>query len=584
MPALSAREQRYFDLFCKYTIPQLAGGFESAFWQVLIPRASLQVPCIGYAATALAALHEGFAQGRDLIACAQPTCADSNFTMAQYGKAIQALLALVRETGDGATEVVLSMCILFICFELIRGNYDAVLLHTQSGMNVLTDVISTAQFPQKSRPSLIPLSAIAPVFTRIDVQASDILNAAPKGRFERLTQPPPPSAVPEAFTSLEHSKQCLLEHQNYFMYKVGDVVSISGSDSAKWPNHDRDRLHLLRSEYLKVEDRWYDVHQEFARQNCNTPEAHRASNILLVHYLFLKVALLRFPGTDEMDFDDYTDLFSTLVEAAENVLLYPLETDSGERLTLSFDLGIAEPLFYVVSRCRHPRLRRMALKLLRQCPSSEGIWNTSLASAIGDRIISAEERGSPAWPDVHTPADVPRAARIFEVVPKFIKNTADLRIIFSDMYGNRRDEKITWPGPDSDKFLASRAQPKFPLGKYQRSVKHRLRLRLNHVQQAKRWEDLTVHYDVQSATPPVEPIISTVAHPNHAFHVESLAAMSSTILNSHALDNDSACCSQCHDISTLKPTTLLVREKHLPPRNVLASLLDTSPIMGRAYD
>ena len=485
LPSFTAEEQRYFDIFCKYTIPQLAGGFESTFWQAYIPRASYSIPCIRHAAVSLAAIHEDFAHGRKIAVDAQPDCtlADTDFTMAQYGLAIQSLLKLVQDTGEGSTEIVLSVCVLFICLELLRGNHNAVLMHTQSGMNVLTDSVKKSRPSSTKIESFIPLCAIVPVFTRLDVQASDIINAAPPGHFGKLTTPLTPSPVPSTFQDLEHSKQCLLEYQSFFMFKAQETIHVYGIDPSNWPRTNRERLLRMQSEYQSVLAAWSQTHLQLIERQAleKDPKAARAADILIIHHCFLSIALKRFPGRSEMVFDQCTPLFEEIISIAERIISQ-IPPDHGENtLSLSFDLGVAEPLFYVVTRCRVPQLRRRALGLLRKCSGSEGIWNSSLAACLGEMIIDIEERASPAWPNVASEKDVPCTARVFQLRPKITLGKGDLVVAFRDYYDNVRERKVNWTGSPGDKLLAARSRAEWPLGTYQPGVKNRLRLNMNTV-------------------------------------------------------------------------------------------------------
>ena len=437
-----------------------------------------------HAAIALAALHEDFTKERTIATKAFPNPnSDSDFTMNQYGRALQSLLTFVRQSGDSATEIVLSVCVLFICFEIIRGNHNAVLLHTQSGMNLLMDAISKMSPIRRRKEGPVPLSDIAPVFTRIDVQASDIMDSAPFERYAKFTKPLVPAPIPEIFDALTGSKQCLLEHQNYFMYKVREAGRSFGSIHNEWPIEERDRLEELREQYKGLLERWFLAHDGLARRETAQRDnrAHRASGVLFVHYLLLRIALYRFPSQDEMSFDRFTSIFEKIVAASKNVLQFPISHDLINKFSLSFDLGIAEPLFYVVTRCRVPRIRCEALDLLKKCPSNEGIWNSSLAARIGEGIIDMEQRSSPSWPHIESERDIPKGARMRRGEPNFNKETGELSIGFSDLYGNRCERKIDWKGPQSDMFLASQAKPNWAMGRWQRSVKSRLKLKINTV-------------------------------------------------------------------------------------------------------
>ncbi|KAL9060340.1 MAG: hypothetical protein Q9162_000744 [Coniocarpon cinnabarinum] len=514
-PALLActpREQRYFEIFCSQTVPQLAGGFESLFWQTFIPQASCQISCIRHAAIALAALNEDLAQGKQIAVDTYPHGSDSDFTMSQYSLAIKTLLSLVQETGDGSREIVLSVCILFICFELLRGNHNAVLLHTQSGMNVLTDIMNNrSRLSSTRKPSLIPLEAIAPVFTRLDVQASDILSAVPPTTAGKTAMPLTPSPVPPKFEDLERSKQCLLEYQNYFMSKAREVVNVHGPNSANWPRVSKERLLRMRSENMAVLRAWQHAHKKLVQESGfdKDPRATRASNVLHVHRLFLTIALSRFPSLDEMHFDEFTPLFEEMVVLARKVFEITPSSSRGQHMTVSFDLGVAEPLFYVVSRCRVPRLRRDALEMLRKCPQNEGIWNSHLACSIGEKIIDTEERASPSWPNVQSEKDVTRAARILEALPRLVKNTGELVVSFRDLFGNRREERVQWVNTLSHRLSLNKSHAQFSTRRLQSRSRTRLSFNFESISHRSHASGLSCAQKLPSksvCSPPVLPV------------------------------------------------------------------------------
>lgn len=58
---------------------------------------------------------------------------------------------------------------------------------------------------------------------------------------------------------------------------------------------------------------------------------------------------------------------------------------------MTVEPGFVAPVFLLLAKCRHPLLRRQALRLLSQLEIREGIWNTNGARMLAERIIVTEE-------------------------------------------------------------------------------------------------------------------------------------------------------------------------------------------------
>lgn len=85
---------------------------------------------------------------------------------------------------------------------------------------------------------------------------------------------------------------------------------------------------------------------------------------------------------------------------------------SASSATLSFSLGIVDPLYEVVARCRDPSLRRRALDLLASHPRQECVWSSWSAWKVGKFLMRMEEEGSPTPPQ--EASDIPAERRVSE--------------------------------------------------------------------------------------------------------------------------------------------------------------------------
>ena len=85
---------------------------------------------------------------------------DTEFALNQYAKAMKALR---RSLSSGKQEPlkVLMSCILFVCFDSLRGWYKSAIVHLQSGLRILRDM------RKLSTDNHIIKDNIAPLFMRL---------------------------------------------------------------------------------------------------------------------------------------------------------------------------------------------------------------------------------------------------------------------------------------------------------------------------------------------------------------------------------------------------------------------------------
>lgn len=108
----TSSERRSFDFFCRQTIPQLCGFFDSSFWDRFVLQASQHEPAILHAAVALGSVHEKFEAGT------LATFSSSQFALEQYVKSIRRIYQPIRNSGKLGRDVALMACVLFICIEV----------------------------------------------------------------------------------------------------------------------------------------------------------------------------------------------------------------------------------------------------------------------------------------------------------------------------------------------------------------------------------------------------------------------------------------------------------------------------------
>jgi hypothetical protein len=184
--------------------------------------------------------------------------------------------------------------------------------------------------------------------------------------------------------------------------------------------------HLLFSPWLAA---WEKAFSTYLAKNEKklTPEDRKAAMILKAHELVAEILSEVDLSLGELGWDAFHDKFKAITNLAAAVLEDSKQADtsviearwktsgvfiSAPTATLSFSLGIVDPLYEVCARCRDPVLRRKALDLLARHPRQECVWSSWSAWKVGKFLMRMEEEGSET--QVKTSADIPAEHRISE--------------------------------------------------------------------------------------------------------------------------------------------------------------------------
>ncbi len=160
----NVREKRGFQYFATQTASELTGFYDPTFWEQLILQASSVDPSLRHAVIAIGALHEEFTNRR-LSYYKDGDKQGEVFAINQYTKAIGHLRRSLS-SGKQAPLTALMSCILFICFDSLRGFFDSAMVHLQSGLKILRDIRGRCD----DENHLI-LTQISPLFKRLSLQA-----------------------------------------------------------------------------------------------------------------------------------------------------------------------------------------------------------------------------------------------------------------------------------------------------------------------------------------------------------------------------------------------------------------------------
>ncbi|KAL4885440.1 hypothetical protein BJY04DRAFT_134465 [Aspergillus karnatakaensis] len=369
-------------------------------------------------------------------------------------------------------DVCLISCVLFTCFEAMRGHYGSAIKHILGGLKILGELQSNpSSTPSLSvgRTPYVPLAILSAVFTRLQAQAMVTVQQNTAASFNLWPELAINLNQPVVFNSLAEAREMLELYTYYYRQRSTELQNkLSQTESLNMAlssplNSDLVTANpsaiMLRNTTLSLLARWSTALDVFLRERGDslTSREKRGAAVLKLRRLdsFLALDVLQFQveggmetATDHLRWDNYYPLFEQMVTQGEVILQFsaedtasPSSTPKSTPQTFSLDLGIIGSMFNVAARCRDPYIRRRAVAVLRAAGVQEGVWNSVVVASIAERWMVIEEEGLTF---VHSCADIPAAARLAHFRPVFDLDQPSALVYFVYGDGVVRREVVTW--------------------------------------------------------------------------------------------------------------------------------------------
>ena len=311
------------------------------------------------------------------------------FALQQCNKAIGLLVAADATAPRSA--LMLTCSIFFMAFDMIQNKVDSALLHLQHAWSILaawrSEKSSSATFSEIDliQEHLLPIIArFSASFSPSSPQSAALFSAVVEQVNERTRKV---QTMPQSFVSL-NQVQSSLHH-----ILDGLCLSLPTEDTAQVkviPSSKEPALSMLAL--------WKERYQQFIDSLDSRdlhPATRRRLTLIEIHYTTARLLYEMQSTKDEMVYDTHLQTFQNILQQCETVAKIEREiTASSEpKMAVCFDLGIIMPLYFIASRCRHPGVRREALRLLIRFPRREGIWLSWVTGMVAQQVIDIEEHG-----------------------------------------------------------------------------------------------------------------------------------------------------------------------------------------------
>ena len=365
-----------------------------------------QEPVVRNAIIALGSLHEDYQirGGKYSPQLIEDTSYRDVTTL--YGKALRQLNDQLNKPTKANAKLAIICSILFACFEVLRRNNMAAVVHYQRGMRVLmrqmnlpeaddTAVTQYSNGTYQAQHRQIPqgeLDILMRVFARYDIQACTFS----KDDAERLATEMPQTVPAPTSLTLEQVRSHL-DNLLICVYQLvkSDLRMYRYWNQADVPVQWRDR----RQEAISTFSDWLTALEAFLETTSAPLNAEERRGLLGLQ-LQIKVALIMLKmcidckpeTTYDMFVTDFENIVSRVETLFQSLALMDAKPLDQEHTEFSMELGLVHPLFFVAVKCRDWNLRRRAIALLRKA-GKEGVWEGPIMAVLAQRIMRLEEQG-----------------------------------------------------------------------------------------------------------------------------------------------------------------------------------------------
>jgi len=396
---------------------------DSRFWDRIVLQLCHVEPAVKHIVLALSSLH----QLSDTMHDKDAALRHQQYADQHYQRALSAAQGLMYSSTPEDIDRVLIACVIFICFENVRGNYQASQIHASSGRAIMAQ--HGERLRKLSRRN--DLNEIQQLFARLDISAMACEVGQARYHYDMDSfLATNPNLVPDAFETVQEARAPLIDHVRWVT-----VFGMQVYEAVLW---DTSAILLLELERLEVHDhlrRWSSRFEHVVLQDVRASPA--LVRTLRIWHLLMDIQVgAHFYGS-ELRHDAFVAHYERLVANAEEVV--QILSQKSDKNSLSFELGLAIPLFSTIQRCRDPHIRRRALEALRAGPKHEGSWGHAGAAQLAEQLVLFEEHGLGL---VVVASDIPEWRRVMSVDADVKHELGTSEVIYNIAPSQGHDEEL----------------------------------------------------------------------------------------------------------------------------------------------
>lgn len=367
---------RAFDYYMSQSAPILGSIMDSEFWGGLVMRLSTTEPIVRHAVLSLSSLHEFVSAKR-----ADKRYMDPTMVFAEYSKAIRALQKWNQSDGP---VIPLIASLLFTCIEFLLDNEAGAKMHILQGRKLICDLEGTS-----SQAADLIKQDLVPMYTRLGLAA-----------FLYGSTPPEVPESLKAFITPPREFRNIAEARALLYHLLDQVLRFSTASKPRLYNQSIDIEELLKltSDQRRILlhlDQWQGAFTVLTASEKPNHAMQATQHLLQIYYHAAVVWLSTSLSPYETEYDSHIASFASIIGHASSIIN---SSNRGSNLhAFSFETELVAPIYWTATKCRHPTLRRAAVKLLMRDELKgrrENLWHSNEAIAISLRVIELEEQES----------------------------------------------------------------------------------------------------------------------------------------------------------------------------------------------
>jgi hypothetical protein len=202
------------------------------------------------------------------------------------------------------------------------------------------------------------------------------------------------TTVPAEFESLDEARSLL-----FYLMDESLRITAEGKPAVYDPNMTAEHWDTLKAVQQRLHSQLSQWNTNFAMLMATLPSGSSRSvtdmqRLLQILYESSTIWVATALQPLEIAYDSHLPAFTAIVSNA-TALLQSATYQSTPR-PFTFETELIAPLYWTAIKCRHPRLRRTALRLLMKDEMRnrrENIWSSETTITVASRVIELEEEG-----------------------------------------------------------------------------------------------------------------------------------------------------------------------------------------------
>ncbi|KAL4815708.1 hypothetical protein BDW67DRAFT_62732 [Aspergillus spinulosporus] len=402
LPDKSAEERRFFNYFYSFTIPMMSGWLDHRMWNCLALQMCQSEPAICHAVIALGALQEVSETAAVPVIAEDMSNRTQRFALAQYTRSIGYLVTRLRSGSNDphVKSTVLLCCLLFIAFELIRGNFDRAVMHLRNGLRVLGARKLEYHTLYQTHPAFEQDidQSLAAAIVHLDLQSAHFGLSETHTPLDLATLAVDKTTCPDPSTMEFHCIQDACFVRDRTLHQIVTFVNFCETLSAAELAANYSVLvkeqQKQQAQLASFAHALQQLEQKMLSLTALPSTDLQSLDLLRMHHkgvsLIIDVCLIKDPDVIR---DMYSDRFSEVVDLAEQITagVQDRAREAGPRPTLMMETAVIGPLYYIIQKCRSRRIAERALRALEEWPHREGIWDSVQAAEMAREAMGIHE-------------------------------------------------------------------------------------------------------------------------------------------------------------------------------------------------